>query len=269
VAAFLVRNPAVIADLLAGVLKTTPAGLGAQGDVRNNLAASLGGEFAVSLDGPLMPVPSWKLVVEVSDPQRLQAVFASLVADANRQPAKSGGHGIHMAQETVDGRTYYTIDSPELGPLAAAHYTFADGYMIAAPSRVLVKRALDLKAAGTSITHSEKFMALTPRDHYANFSAVLYQNLGASLAPLAGMLSGMAGVHAGHPNPADRLGNLKPTLIAAYGAPDRITVATAGDLLGGRLEALLTGDPSGWTAGSLPLGQLFGTGGHKPAYREK
>jgi hypothetical protein len=67
----------------------------------------------------------------------------------------------------------------------------------------------------------------------------------------------------------DRLGNLKPTLIAAYGAPDRITVASAGDLLGGRLEALLTGDPSGWTAGSLPLGQLFGTGDRKPAYREK
>jgi hypothetical protein len=192
------------------------------------------------------------------------------VAEANRRAAKSGGHSIHMAQETVDGRTYYTIDSPALGPLAAAHYTFADGYMIAAPSRALVKRALDLKAAGTSITHAEKFMALTPRDHYANFSAVLYQNLGTSLAPLAGLLSGMTGAHLppGQPNPIDRLGNLKPTLIAAYGAPDRITVAGAGDLLGARLESLLT-DRGGWAAGSLPLGQLFGTGGRKPAYKEK
>jgi hypothetical protein len=269
VAAFLVRDPAVIADLLAGVLKTTTAELGAQGDLRNDLAASLGGEFAVSLDGPLMPVPSWKLVVEVYDPPRLQSVFARLVADANRHAAKPGGHNIHMAQEIVDGRTYYTIDSPALGPLAAAHYTFADGYMIAAPSRLLVKRALDLKAAGTSITRSAKFMALTPRDHYANFSAVLYQNLGTSLAPLAGMLSGMAGAHHGQSNPLDRLGNLKPTLIAAYGAPDRITVASAGDLLGARLESLLTGDPSGWAADSIPLGQLLGTGGRKPAYREK
>jgi len=235
------------------------------------LAASLGGEFALSLDGPLMPVPSWKLVVEVYDPQRLQSVFARLVAGGNQQAAKSG-RTIRMAQETVDGRTYYTINSPEMGPLAAAHYTFADGYMIAAPTRALVKRALDLKVAGTSITHSEKFMALTPRDHYANFSAVLYQNLGTSLAPLAGLFSGMTGGkhgQPGQPNPMDRLGNLKPTLIAAYGAPDRITVASAGDLLGGRLEALLTGDPSGWTAGSLPLGQLFGTGDRKPAYREK
>jgi hypothetical protein len=272
VAAFVVRNPAVIADQIAGVMQTTPAELGARGDLHNDLAASLGGEFALSLDGPIMPVPSWKLVVEVYDPPRLQSVFARLVADANVHLAKSGGHSIRMAQETVDGRTYYTIDSPDLGPLAAAHYTFAEGYLIAAPSRALVRRALDLKAAGTSITRSDKFLALTPRDHYANFSAVLYQNLGTQLAPLASLLSGMAGSRhgqPGHSNPAESLGNLKPSLIAAYGAPDRITVASAGDVLGARLESLLTGDPTGWTANSIPLGQLLGTGGRKPAYKEK
>ncbi len=269
VAAFVVRDPAVIADQIAGVANTTAAELGAQGDLRKDLAHSLGGEFALSLDGPLLPVPSWKLVVEVYDPQRLQSVFTRLVADANLHLAKSGGHSIHMAQQTVDGRTYYTIDSPGLGPLAEAHYTFADGYMIAAPSRALVKQALDLKAAGTSIVRSEKFLGLTPRDHYANFSAVLYQNLGTSLAPLAGLLSGLGGEHhPGQPNPADRLSNLKPTLIAAYGAPDRITVASASDVLGASLGALLTGSPGGW-ADSLPLGQLLGTGGRKPAYREK
>ncbi|MGA8581807.1 MAG: FecR domain-containing protein [Bryobacteraceae bacterium] len=268
VAAFVVRDPVAIADQLAGVANTTTAGLGAQGDLRNGLAHSLGGEFALSLDGPLMPVPSWKLVVEVYDPPRLQSVFARLVADANLQAAKTG-HTIRMAQETFDGRTYYTIDSPGLGPLAAAHYTFADGYMIAAPSRALVKRALDLKASGTSIIRSEKFMALTPRDHYANFSAVLYQNLGTSLAPFAGLLSGLGGAHPGQPSPAERLSNIKPTLIAAYGAPDRITVASASDVLGAGLEALLTGSPGGWASGSFPLGQLFGTAGDKPAYREK
>ncbi|MGO9231075.1 MAG: FecR domain-containing protein [Bryobacteraceae bacterium] len=268
--AFVVRDPAVIADLVAGVAKESPTGLAAQGDLRNDLAHSLGGEFALSLDGPLMPVPSWKLVVEVYDPPRLQSVFARLVAEANRQPANSGGLAIRMAQETVDARTYYSIDSPARGPLAAAHYTFADGYLIAAPTRALVKRALDLKAAGTSITRSAKFLALTPRDHYANFSAVLYQNLGSSLAPLTGMLSGMAGTHhAGQPNLTEGLASLKPTLIAAYGAPDCITVATSSDLLGARLENLLTGDPAGWTGALIPLGQLFGTGGRKPAYKEK
>ena len=112
-------------------------------------------------------------------------------------------------------------------------------------------------------------MALTPRDHYANFSAVLYQNLGTSLAPFAGLLSGMAGKHAGQPDAADRLSNLKPTLIAAYGEKDRITVASASDVLGATLEALLTGNPAGWAGRSFPIGELFGTGGHQRAYKEK
>jgi hypothetical protein len=67
----------------------------------------------------------------------------------------------------------------------------------------------------------------------------------------------------------EALGNLKPTLIAAYGATDRITVASSGDLVGARLEDLLTGSPGGWAANTIPLGQLLGTGGRKPAYREK
>jgi hypothetical protein len=267
-AAFVVRDPVAIADQLAGMAKTTPAGLGAEGELRNDLAHSLGGEFAVSLDGPLMPVPSWKVVVEVYNPAQLQSVFTRLVAVANRQSAKSSGQ-IRMAQETVDGRTYYSISAPTLGPLAEAHYTFADGYMIAAPSRTLVKRALDLKEAGTSIIRSARFMALTPRDHYANFSAVLYQNLGTSLAPFAGLLSGMGGNHPGQPSPAERLSNLKPTLIAAYGEPDRITVASASDVLGASLSALLTGSPGDWAANSIPIGQLLGTGGHQRAYKEK
>ena len=270
VAAFLMRDPARIADVLTGVVKATP--LAATGGLHDDLAASLGGEVAVSLDGPLLPVPAWKLVAEVYDPPRLQSVFTRLVAEANRNAATSGGQTIRMEQEVVDGRTYFSIDCTARGPLVAAHYTFADGYLIAAPTRALVKRALDLKTAGNSITRSAQFMALTPHDHYANFSAVLYQNLGASLAPLAGMLSGMAGARAGHPgqpNPAEALGNLKPSLIAAYGSVDRITVATSSDLLGARLETLLTGDASDWTAGNFPLGKLLGTLGRKPAYTEK
>jgi hypothetical protein len=264
--AFVVRDPAVAAGLIYGVVSSKEVGLATDGDLRADLAHSLGGEFALSLDGPLLPVPAWKLVVEVYDPARLQSILKRLVDTANGQAA---AQTTRMVQETVEGRTYYSIDVPARGPLAAAHYTFADGYLIAAPTRALVKRALDVKASGVSIVHSTRFLAMMPRDHYANFSAVLYQNLGTSLAPLASMLNGMVGKHPGQPNPVDRLGNLKPSLIAAYGAPDRITVATEGDLLGARLENLLTGDPSGWTSGSLPIGQLFGTAGRKPAYKVK
>ncbi len=78
---------------------------------------------------------------------------------------------------------------PIPNPLTEAHYTFADGYLIAGPTRALVARALQVKAAGTSIARSAKFLSMEPRDGYVNFSAVIYQNLGTTLAPLAGLLS--------------------------------------------------------------------------------
>ena len=44
--------------------------------LRDDLAAALGGDAAVAIDGPLLPKPSWKVVVEVVDPSRLEYVSA-------------------------------------------------------------------------------------------------------------------------------------------------------------------------------------------------
>ena len=38
------------------------------------------------------------------------------------------------------------------------------------------------------------------------------------------------------------LSNMKSTMIAAYGEPDRISVATSGNLMGMSLSNLITGD---------------------------
>ena len=37
-------------------------------DVRNDLIANLSGDFALALDGPVLPTPSWKMVIEVNNP---------------------------------------------------------------------------------------------------------------------------------------------------------------------------------------------------------
>ena len=36
----------------------------------NEIAANLGGEVTVAVDGPLLPTPSWKVAIEVNDPAR-------------------------------------------------------------------------------------------------------------------------------------------------------------------------------------------------------
>src|SRR5205814_296393 len=82
VAAFVTKEPSL---LIADVLASLSADERAQFDEGrakfeaehgwdpiDDLAKPLGGEVAVGIDGPVVPQPAWKLVVEVYDPARLQ-----------------------------------------------------------------------------------------------------------------------------------------------------------------------------------------------------
>lgn len=232
-------------------------------NVRDDLAASLGGEFAFAVDSPLMPVPSWKLVSEIYDPARFQATLQHFVDAHNQELAKTGKKPLRTAQESVDGRTYYSIAQTDAGPLMEAHYTFDQGYLVAGPTRALVSRALQLKSAGTSIKHSSKFLELTPRDQHVNFSAVIYQNLGTSMAPLAALAGAFLPERAGGRGMnLQALNNIKPTLFAVYGEPDCITMTANGDVLGSTLASMLSGNIMGMTGMGLPFGQM--TGAHAP-----
>jgi len=217
-------------------------------------ASTLGGEFALALDGPPFPVPSWKLVAEVYDPARFQTALGKFVAEYSRDAVANGRKPPRTAQETIDGRTYYTLAGGDTGPLTEAHYTFASGYLIAAPTRALLLHALETKANGTGIVHSPVFARMLPRDPHADFSAMVYQNLGTTLAPFAGLLG---------PQAAHSMGNLQPTLIAAYADSDRIALASTGDLLGMKLNTFLSGSVSGMVGNAVPWAQVMGTNREK------
>ena len=206
-AAFVVTDPAAILDQSLGMVPSLKEGADKAmadarrqtgADVHSDLVSSLGGEFALALDGPLLPTPSWKLIAEVYDPVRFQTALQAAVDTYNQGVVKSGGKPWRTSRETVEGRTFYMLGAADPNPLTEASYTFDDGYLIAGPSRAIVNQALRAKTARTSLARSTKFVSLMPRDSYANFSAVVYEDLGAALGPVAGLLgafssSGAAG----------------------------------------------------------------------------
>ena len=232
VAGFVVKNPTSMVDDMLGVLETVSPELRTSLDklqtehglnLRNDIAAPLGGEFAFAIDGPILPTPSWKLVFEVNDPAHLQQTLERVVTEVNKQAAKFGKTGLAWEQAEVSGRPFYKLKSPEFG-LIEVNYTYANGYMIVGPSRGLVERALLAHDSGSSLLRSQKFIAGLPADGNANFSAIFYHNLG-GLVP-AGLASTAENLPSGPQQAVKAItADLAPTLAYAYAQGDSITFA--------------------------------------------
>ncbi|MGB2652651.1 MAG: FecR domain-containing protein [Candidatus Acidiferrum sp.] len=190
-------------------------------DLRNDLASALGGEMTVALDGPVLPTPSWKAIIEVNNSGALELAIEKLLQSYNAHAQESNQPGLTLHQTEVGGRIFYTIQPQGVSLTSEYDYTFAGGYLILAPSRALLLAALQTQENGTSLARSSSFQALLPSDDHANFSAVLYQNLGPLLKPLASQLtSGQLAVL------QQLAADAKPSVFCAYGETDRIEVAS-------------------------------------------
>jgi hypothetical protein len=203
-------------------------------NLKEDLARPLGGEFAVAVDGPVLPVPSWKLALEVTDPQRFEQTLEKLVERANAEAAgKADAPQFHIDHEESGGRTWYVLRAPKLS--LEAHYVFESGFLIAAPSRDLLLRAMEYRATGNTLASSAKFKALLPHDGHTNFSAMVYHSLGTALAPLADNIVVTPEQRASLAAAA----SAGPALVLAYGEQDRIEFASAGTFFGMQLEKWL------------------------------
>jgi FecR protein len=232
VAGFVVKNPVTLVDDLLGVLETVSPDLRKYLDkqqterglnIRNDIAAPLGGEFAFAIDGPILPTPSWKLVFEVNDPAHLQQTLEHVVAEVNKEAARFGKGNLGWEKADISGRTYYTLRSTDFGFLEV-NYTYANGYLIVGPSRALVERSLRSQESGSSLLRSAKFTAGLPADGNANFSAVFYHNI-AGLVP-AGLASTADRLPSGPQEAMKAItSEMAPTLAYAYAQGDSITFA--------------------------------------------
>lgn len=273
-AAFVVKEPTALVDDLLGFIETTKPGLRQQLDqletkhginVRNDIAAPLGGEFAFAVDGPVLPTPAWKVVVEVYDSARLQQTLEHVVAEINKYAAQEGKGGLQWEKAEIGGRTFYTLRSVDFG--LEFNYAYVNGYMVAAPTRALVERAVQYRDSGITLRNSPRFKAALPADGNTNFSAIFYHNLAPLVQPLTDRLQGSEkNLSQEQQQALSSLANTAPTLAYAYAQNDRIIFAA--DTEGGPFglsPASLLGMPN-----SFGLQQILMQGmGEKPAQQKK
>jgi ferric-dicitrate binding protein FerR (iron transport regulator) len=264
VGAFVVKEPTALVDDLLNTLQTahpdawqklqdfqTERGI----SIRNDIAAPLGGEYAFAIDGPLLPTPSWKAIFQVDDQAHLQQTLELTVDKLNAELTSHGNQPLVWTRADSGGRTFYELKTAGLP--VAINYAYAYGYLIAAPSRALVENAIQYKESGHTLLGSAKFKASLPEDQQANFSAMVYQNVGSVLGPAARLIGNAESREAGKAVKGF-IGD-KAGLAYVYALGDRMILSvnsengpiglTPSDLLG--------------LPGSSGLGSLFNSAGER------
>jgi hypothetical protein len=230
--AFLSKDPTLIADDLMTMsvkdqnTKWTGAEAKLRISFRDDLAANLGGDFLLSLDGPVLPTPSWKAVIEVHNPQALENTLERMTQSMRDQAQGTKSHPLAIESSQVGAQRFYSIQDLTTGT-TVAQYIFSGGYMIVSPNRALLIGALQTHASGDSLARSTAFKALLPKDENENYSAIAYQNLGPVLSPLLSQLSAES-AEAVRQIAADA----RPTAICAWGRESHIEAASNSHLFG-------------------------------------
>lgn len=262
VSAFVIRDPASMVDEL--ISSSAEIGQGATEaftrvdaelgvDLRTDVIDALGGEIAFAVDGPLAPEPAWKVIVEVYDPSGLQAALESLVERAAIE-AEAEGAGVSLTSGELRGRPVYdlAVSAPGGGGFEIS-YLYADGYLIAAPSRALLDRALQVAASGTTITTAPRFRELLPDNGEVHFSGLAFQDL-ASAVGGGDIAEALSEEYSEGDARAllDTVRHAPPMLGYAYGREDAIEIAaTSGDsglLSFGLWNGLARGLTGAWEA---------------------
>jgi hypothetical protein len=252
VVSFVVKNPHDIAqEIISFTQSSNPIAGEDLGELESktgvnlsdDLAGTLDGEATFALDGPVLPSPSWKLVLQVNDPARLEETIEKLVAGIGEQADMKAGQ-FNLTKEDAGGRTYYALHriSPSSQPdaLSEIDYVFVDGYLVAAPNRSLLASSLQNHEIGYSLVRSTDFMSRLPRDGNTDYSAVVYQNLGAMLGPVTDMLKATTVLTPAQRRSLEALSqNSVPSLVCAYGEPQQIVVTGTGSFFGVVFDSLL------------------------------
>ena len=162
---------AILADMAAAEQLRTLGAL----DFVDELAASLGGEVAIGIDGPLLPTPSWLAIVEVYDDARFNQAMQTLAQRINEIAALRGDEtSASWSRDSSGGYPVHHLTMARAGGGSlSVRYAILNGYLIAAPSVELIERARLTYESGVDLTTTAEFRELLPTQA-GGFSAVAF-----------------------------------------------------------------------------------------------
>ena len=201
----------------------------------DDIAASVGTDFAIAVERPSVPIPGWVSALAVYRPAALDASFRRLVDIFNAElKPEDQDKRLALEQETVNGRAFSTIKSSVAG-LGFA-WTYDRGYLLAGADRALLERAIATRGGGFPLIWSAAFQQQLPAAAGLHPSGFLWLNTGA-LESFIQLL------------PAGSLKNLlasrNPLLVVFNAEAEQIRAASRTRLSSLVLDSLLAGAAAG------------------------
>jgi hypothetical protein len=185
-------------------------------DVRDDVAASLGTDFVIAVEGVSLTGPEVVVVAEVLNPGALDDAVRRLVDTVNSHvDADQPELRVSFAEESVNGRTWKVLSEGGSGS-SALSWTYDHGYLVASMNRALATRAIGVRDSSSSLIRSTKFQQQFPSGGGIHNSGFLWLDL----ARFADVLASLGAETLGMGNGAE------PVLIVITGDDDWIRWAS-------------------------------------------
>jgi type IV pilus assembly protein PilA len=140
--------------------------------LKDDLLALLTGEIALEMQGLPQAKPEWKVVLRVSDADRLQATLQRIFTVMR----------IRSSQFEDSGTTYYSVVLPSAQQTSEIVYTLIDGYLLVASNRGSAAEAVRLHKSGGSLAKSTRLQTSLQEGYSADVSALWYEDPSALMA---------------------------------------------------------------------------------------
>jgi hypothetical protein len=181
------------------------------------LSSAIGGEFCLALDGPVLPKPAFKVLVEVYDFDALIQGLRAILAEVNGEETH-----LSLTEESLAGQTVYALHLVK--PDFTLYLAHLEGFLLIVPNAVMVQETANLLTFNVNIKSHPDFQKLIPANSYNGYSALLYQNL---LPALNGLLTQVGSQN--DPELVQSLmGVLVPNAVTVYAERDQILIASEG-----------------------------------------
>jgi hypothetical protein len=146
-------------------------------NVRDDVAASLGSDFVVALEGvSLGAEPEVVFVAEVLNGGALDAAIERLITVVNREAAESGEFQLSLAEQDINGRAWKSVSQESIE--TALWWTYDHGYVVASTNLAAAQRAISVRDSASSLVRTSKFQRQFPTGSDIHNSGFFWLDLG-------------------------------------------------------------------------------------------